>query len=259
MKGVRRICRWFLAMMVLGFGIFFGYPPSSEGQSAAIEPKADKILKKMSDYLGGLEQFSLQTENTLEVVLRSGQKIQFVNPADLFIRRPNRLHAERKGDIVNQQFYYDGKTLTLYQPDAKCYASVEAPPTIDETIDFAREALDIYAPGGDLIYREPYRVLAEDLLSGFYVGMSVVEGVKCHHLAFRGNEVDWQIWIEEGPKPLPRRFIVTSKWQAGAPQFTVTMRNWTLTPRLNEAIFKFVPPQDAQKIDFVSLGGIPQR
>jgi len=239
--------------------VICGLPPNSNGQSAAIDPKADKLLKEMSDYLGGLEQFSVQTENTLEILLRSGQKIQFVNPADLSLSRPNKLRAERKGDIVNQEFYYDGKNLTLYQRDAKCYASVAAPPTIDETIDFAREALDLYAPGGDLIYKNPYLVLTEDVLSGFYVGMSVVEGVKCHHLAFRGNQVDWQIWIEEGSKPLPKRFIVTSKWQTGAPQFTVSMKNWNLSPKLTEEMFRFVPPQDAQKIDFVRLGGTTQR
>jgi hypothetical protein len=236
-------------------------PTYSQGQSAAIEPKADQLLRKMSDYLGGLKQFSVQTENTLEVVLRSGEKIQFDNPAEALIQRPNKLRADRKGDVVDQEFYYDGKTLTLYQKDHNYYATVEAPSTVDETIDFAREALDVYAPGGDLIYKNPYSILTEDVLSGFYVGMSVVRGIKCHHLAFRGNEVDWQIWIEDGDKPLPKKFIVTSKWMTGAPQFTVSIKSWNLSPKVTEDMFTFVPPKDAQKIDFIHLasGGAPQR
>jgi hypothetical protein len=215
----------------------------------------------MSTYLSGLEQFGVETENTIEVVLRSGEKIQFDNPAEGWIKRPNKLRANRKGDIVNQEFYYDGKTLTLYNPDQKYYASVAAPPTIEETLDFAMGSLDVYAPGGDFLYKNAYEILMEDVVSGFYAGRSVVDSVKCHHLAFRGNEVDWQIWIQEGSKPLPKKFIITSKWMTGAPQFTVVVKSWNLSPKLADDAFSFVPPQDGQKIDFIRLakGGTPQR
>ena len=148
MRNVGRNWRLCLVIIVLAFAVTAGLPAHSRGQSDAIEPKADELLRKMSDYLAGLEQFSVQTENTLEVVLRSGEKIQYVNPANLSIRRPDKLRADRKGDIVNQEFYYDGKTLTQYMNDGNYYAAVEAPPTVEETIDFARESLDVYAPGG---------------------------------------------------------------------------------------------------------------
>ena len=262
MRNVSRFSRLsFVMVMVFALIGIAGLPTYSRGQSAAIDPKADQILRKMSDYLGNLEQFSVQTENTLEVILRSGEKIQYDSPAELSLRRPNKARASRKGDIEDQEFYYDGKTLTLYNPDKKFYATVEAPPTIDETIDFARNSLDVYAPGGDLIYKNPYKILTEDVVSGFYVGMTVVGGIKCHHLAFRGNEVDWQIWIENGDKPLPKKFIITTKWMTGAPQFTVVIKNWNLSPKLTDNMFTFVPPKDAQKIDFVRLStsAMPQR
>jgi hypothetical protein len=236
-------------------------PAYSQGQFSAVEPKASQLLRKMSDYLAGLEQFSVQTENALDVVLRSGEKIQFNTPAECSIQRPNRLRADRKGDIVNQEFYYDGKTLTLYNPDQKYYASVEAPPTLEKTLDYAREVLDVYAPGGDLLYKNAYEILTEDVVSGFYVGLSVVDGVKCNHLAFRGNEVDWQIWIEDGDKPLPKKFVITTKWMTGAPQFTVLVKSWNLSPKLTEDLFTFVPPKGAQRIDFIRLsrGGTSER
>lgn len=120
-------------------------------------------------------------------------------------------------------------------------------------LDFARRSLDLYAPAGDLLYKNPYSLLLEDVISGLYVGMGIVDGVRCHHLAFRGNEVDWQIWIEEGSKPLPKRFIITSKWLTGAPQSTVTLKNWNLSPHLKDEYFKFSPSNDMEKIDFISL------
>jgi hypothetical protein len=251
----------FLMMAALGLVLIAGSPAYSQGQFSAVEPKASQLLRKMSDYLASLEQFSVQTENAMEVVLRSGEKIQFDAPAQCSIQRPDKLRAERKGDIINQEFYYDGKTLTLYNSDQKYYATVDAPSTIEKTLDYARESLDLYAPGGDFLYKNVYEILMEDVVSGFYVGLSVVDGVKCNHLAFRGNEVDWQIWIEDGDKPLPKKFVITTKWMTGAPQFTVLVKSWNLSPKLTEDLFTFVPPKGAQRIDFIRLsrGGTSKR
>jgi hypothetical protein len=221
-------------------------------QSSEVDARADQILLQMSDFLSGLKQFSVQTENSLEVILQSGQKIQYDNPAQLLMQRPDKLMASRAGDIIDQELYYNGKTLTIYDKASKYYATVEAPPTIDETIDYARNYLDLYAPGGDLIFSDSYNILTEDVVSGIYVGQSVVNGIMCHHLAFRNSEVDWQIWIDTGDKPLPRKFIVTTKWMTGAPQFTMVTRNWDLSPKIAKNSFTFVPPADAKQIDFIS-------
>src|SRR3990172_8751646 len=174
MRGVNRHSGLFVVMVVLVLIAITGLSTHSYGASADIDPKADQILRKMSDYLAKLKQFRVQTENTLEVVLISGQKLQFDNPVDVTIKRPNKLRADRKGDVFNQEFYYDGKTLTLFSPGQNYYATVQAPPTLDETLDFATEALDLYAPGGDLIYSNAYNILTEDVVSGSYIGLSVV-------------------------------------------------------------------------------------
>jgi hypothetical protein len=93
------------------------------------------------------------------------------------------------------------------------------------------------------------------VISGAYIDLSVVDRIRCHHLAFRGNQVDWQIWIEDSDRPLPRKYIVTSKWMTGAPQFTVATKGWNLSPKIKEDMFTFVPPKDAKKIDFIRLTG----
>jgi len=206
----------------------------------------------MSDYLGGLQKFTVRTENTIEVVLASGQKLQFNSPANASVWRPNRLRADRKGDLVSQEFFYDGKTLTLFNPKENLYATVAAPPTIDAMLDFAREKLDIVAPGADLLHNNAAERMLKVTSSGFVVGPSVVAGVKSTHLAFRGSEVDWQIWIEDGDKPLPRKFILTSKKVSGEPQFAVVMRSWDPAPKFTDQTFTFTPPKGAKKIDFLA-------
>jgi len=223
----------------------------SYGVTPDVEPKADQYLRKMSDYFAQLQQFKIKTENLIEIVLTSGQKIQYNNQVDVAIKRPNKLRTKRFGESYDQEFYYDGNTLTQYSQGPNYYATIKAPPTLDEAMTFAMETLNIEAPGGGLIYSNSYKILMEDVISGFYVGMSIVDGVSCHHLAYRNNEVDWQIWIEAGDKPLPKKMVITTKWLTGAPQYTISVKQWDLSPKLKDDIFTFVAPKNAQKIDFL--------
>jgi len=253
MNRVYCFARRIVSIVALAMVVLAGWPPTGHAQPTGIDPQAEKLLRRMSDYLASRQQFTAKAESTLEVVLTSGQKIQFDSPATLEVSRPNKLRAHRKGDIANQEFFYDGKTLTLYNPSENVYATTAAPPTIDETLDFAREKLDIIAPASELLYKNAAEKMLKESSSGFVVGPSVVGGVKCTHLAFRGSEVDWQIWIEDGDKPLPRKFILTSKKVAGEPQFTVLIRNWDVAPKLTNQEFSFTPPKGAKKIEFLQL------
>jgi len=230
-----------------------GLPQSVFSQPAGIDPKAEKLLRASTDFLAGLKRFSIDTRSTLEVVLFSGQKIQFDNATRVSVQRPNKLRAERIGDLVDQVFYYDGQSLTLYNPGEKVYATTTAPGTLEEMLDFARTKLDIVAPASDLIYKNAYEILTERATTGFVVGKGVVEGVRCDHLAFRASHVDLQIWIQEGTQPLPRKMVITTKDVDNAPQFAVVARKWNLAPKLTDSIFSFKPPKGVKQVEFVPV------
>jgi hypothetical protein len=233
--------------------VLSGWPQLGHAQPAGIEPQAEKLLRRMSDYLASRQQFTLKAESTLEAVLTSGEKLQYDSPATLSVSRPNKLYAHRKGDLANQEFFYDGKTLTLYNPRENLYATTAAPATLDEMLDFAREKLDVIAPAAELLYKNAAEKMLKEATSGFVVGQSIVGSVKCTHLAFRGAEVDWQIWIEDGSRPLARKFVITTKQVSGAPQFAVVIRNWDVAPKLTNQEFIFTPPKGAKKIEFLKL------
>jgi hypothetical protein len=237
------------------FAIGLAGSATALAQAPAVDSQARAILKKSTDYLAGLKQFSVDTQSTIEVVLDSGQKLQFDNSATGSVQRPNKLVSRRKGDLVNQAFYYDGKTLSLYNPDQKYYATIAAPNTVEAMLDFARDTLDVIVPAGDLLYRDAFDILMRDVKSGFVVGKAVIAGVRCDHLAFRNDDVDWQIWIQEGDRPLPRKFLITSTKVAGAPQFGVVMTSWNTAPKFAEGTFTFVPSKDAKKTEFLPLPG----
>jgi hypothetical protein len=222
-----------------------------QAQPAGIDPEAQRLLKASTDFLASQKQFSAETRNTLEIVLKSGQKIEFNHQARLSVQRPNKLRAERTGDLVDQVFVYDGKSLTLFNPAAKVYAQVPAPDTVEGMLDFARSKLDIVAPAGDLVYANAYDILMDGVTDGLVVGKAVIEGVRCDQLAFRAPHVDLQIWIQEGAQPLPRRMVITTRDLPNAPQFAITMTKWNLKPTFGAQTFNFTPPAGAKQVDFL--------
>jgi len=219
--------------------------------SPAIQAKADQVLRQMGDYLKSLEQFSFRAESTVEKVLSTGQKLQFAYTADIYVKRPNRLRADGSGDIYNQQLFYDGKTFTLLDKDSNVYGTIKASGNIEESLDYALEAFNLSAPLSEIIHRNAYDIITEGVQSGFYVGLSSIGGVTCHHLAFRQKEIDWQIWIEDSNTPIPRKFIISERLITGAPQFSSLTDGWDASPVLEDSLFDFVAPKGAEMIEFL--------
>ena len=118
-------------------------------------------------------------------------------------------------------------------------------------LDFARMSLDIVAPAGDVIYANAYEILMDGVTESLVVGKSVIEGVRCDQLAFRAPHVDLQVWIQEGPQPLLRRFVITTRDLPNAPQFSVTVTKWNLQPKFSAQTFSFVAPSGAKRVEFL--------
>jgi hypothetical protein len=215
-----------------------------------IEPKAMEVLKQMCDYLKNLKQFSCQAEITEDVLLTSGQRIQYARSVEASVRRPDRMRAESVGDTDNRLLVYDGKTITLLDKTKNLYTTIAALPELDAALEHATQAFNLRAPLADLIYTKAYEYLTEGVLSGFYVGLNKVQGIPCHHLAFREKDIDWQIWVEDGPTPLPRKFLITDKKAQGL-QFTAVFTKWNTSPQLEDSLFTFVAPEKAEKIDIL--------
>lgn len=80
-------------------------------------------------------------------------------------------------------------------------------------------------------------------------------------MAFRDLDVDWQIWIEVGARPIPRKYVVTSKGVGAAPQYTLRIKDWNTDVAISGDAFAFTPPQGANKValgDLVNFDEIPQ-
>jgi hypothetical protein len=240
-----------MAVVAIGLCSLAAQAQQAQAQPETLDPEAQRILKSATDFLARQRQFSVDTRNTLEVVMNSGQKVEFNHTIRQSVQRPNKLRAERTGDLVEQLFIYDGRSLTLRNLKNDYYAQVSAPDTLEGMLDFARESLDVVAPAGDLLYANAYDILMDGVTQSFVVGKAVIEGVRCDQLAFRAPHVDLQVWVQEGPQPLVRRYVITTRDLPNSPQFGVTMTKWNLQPKFDSKTFRFVPPSGQNKIDFL--------
>ena len=244
------------AVVVFALGVLLlsaTVPKDVRAQASAVDPAATKILQLMTDYVGSLQNFSVHTQNTLEDLLDSGHRVDFDISADVIVSRPNKLHAERKGDLIDQTFYYNGKTLTLFNPSDKVYATEPAPGTIEEMLDFARESLGLTVPVADLVYRNAFPLLMQEVTLAVVVGKTVIGGVKCDHLLFSRPGVDFQVWVADSGEPLPYKYVVTDTGTPARLSVTTVMSNWNVAPPVSEARFTFAPPPGTKQIDFMPL------
>ncbi len=142
--------------------------------------------------------------------------------------------------------------FTLHDVRADLYAQKEITADIDTAVDRMFEKFGFSVPTADLVYADPYSRLTASVDRGFHVGLHAVQGVRCHHLAFSQESIDWQIWIEDGPRPLPRKLLITYKDEPASPQYTVQLSHWDLSPHISDAYFEFHPPADAGRIEFMT-------
>jgi hypothetical protein len=121
-----------------------------------------------------------------------------------------------------------------------------------------RDEFGVPIPGADLLLSGAYDEMMEDVLDAKHIGRGVIDGVECEHLAFRNNDVDWQIWIQLGSRPIPRKYVITNKAVTGAPQYTLRIKEWKTDVQVLADAFAFKPPADAKKVDIKSLSGIDE-
>jgi hypothetical protein len=214
---------------------------------------ATAIVKRMSDYMAAQKNFSFSFNSSLEVVTPQNQKIQFDSSGEVSISRPDKFRGQRIGGYADVELVNDGKTLTFLGKHINKYAQIEAPGTIDQTVDELRTKYMAELPAADLILANPYPALMEDVIDAKHIGRGVIDGVECEHLAFRTIDTDWQLWVEMGNTPIPRKFVITSKTVGESPQYSIEIKNWKTDLSFVPDTFSFKPPAGAEKVEITKL------
>jgi hypothetical protein len=235
-----------LVAAVLVGGRAFAQEPAAPKK--AVDPEAVKALERMGAYLRTLKTFQIQATTTDEDVLDDGQKIQYDGTVDIVVRAPDALRADVVNERNDRQLLFNGKIATVFARRSNMYATVPAPPTIRELADKLEADYGLDVPLVDLFrWGAPGGAGAADLTAATDIGPSVIEGTTCRHYGFRQSGLDWQLWVQQGDYPLPRKLVITTMTDEARPQHAVVYM-WNLAPSFNEAAFTFDPPAGAQKV-----------
>lgn len=225
--------------------------PAAAPKKPAVDPAAIAALERMAAFLRGQQDFEVTSDTTTDDVLPTGQKVQVGATVSLKVRRPNRMRVEVASDRKNERLLYDGNLFTVYQPKPGYYAQFAAPPTLNELVDVLERRYGVDLPLADLFRLGTDEAQVRAIRGATLIGYSAVRGVPCAHYAFRQPDVDWQVWIEEGAQPVPRKLVITTTSERSQPQFTSVM-TWTLGAKLENQMFAFTPPPSARRIEFAA-------
>jgi len=218
---------------------------------------AKGLLKAMSDYLAAQQSISMSFDSVFEVVSDQKQKFQIATSGTVDMTRPDKIHTTRKTGFSDTEMMFDGKTVSILGKGENAYVQAEVPGTVDNLIDQLRDRFNRQLPGADLLGSDVFAQLMTDVTDVKDLGSGVIGGQECDHLAFRAKDTDWQIWIAQGPKPYPCRYVITSKGVDQAPQFSMTIRDWK-AGAAGQGSYVFTPPAGAKKLDAKDLANLKE-
>ena len=219
----------------------------------ADEADAKRLFKAMTEYMENQKTLTFDYDDILEIVTEDGQKLQIAASGTVNLKRPDKLTHSRHGGFADVLMTFDGKTVTVLGKRANMYAQLEIPGTTDNLIDELRLKHGRPLPAADLLLSDAYEAMMADVTDVKDLGAGVVGGVMCDSLAFRTDEIDWQIWIAQGDQPFPCRFVITSRLIDGSPQYSIQLRNWKTAVELPDSIFTFTNISGADQVELVEM------
>jgi len=227
----------------------------------AEQNEAHSLLKSMSDYLSSQKNIELTFDSDIEIITPQLEKIQFTNSGKAVLSRPNKLYAHRLGGFSEVELFFNGKSASVYGKSSNAFAQFEGVSTVDELLEALRQGHGVALPGADLLQTKSYDILMADVLEAKYLGIGIIDGRECEHLAFRNHDTDWQIWIEAGKHPVPRKMVITSKTINSAPQYTLRIKQWKTDVKPSPDQFTFTPPEGVKQLSpdaLIDLDELPQ-
>jgi len=220
---------------------------------SASQAEARRLLDGMAGFLGGQKEFGANLLVGYEVLQASGQKIEFGERRTISVRRPNELRIEKLASDGHQDLVlFDGKQIMAYDAGPNVYAVSAQTGGIDETVVHFVRDLGMRLPLAPLLLAKLPEELQRRVQTIDYVEKTTLFGEPCHHLAGRTATVDFEMWIADGKKPLPRKIALTYRGDEGQPRFWAEFSDWDLDPDFGNSEFEFELPKDAKKVAFAA-------
>jgi hypothetical protein len=218
--------------------------PALAQNGPAVEPEAVAALNRMGQYLQTLKSFRVTGAASTEEVLPQGVKVRHDTASTMDVTRPNDVRAEQTSDRRHRLVVYDGKTFSVYSKSSGYYAQAPATATVYELGGKLKQEYALDLPLLDLFAWADDKAQRPQVQMARVVGFATVRGTPCDQYVFRQDGVDWQVWIQRGAQPLPRRVVATSTRDEARPQSTADY-DWTVNPAIAAGTFEFKAPAGA--------------
>ena len=249
---MKTILKWKLLWTVcLIMFVMQGTAFMAAATTAQAEPTPEEIIAAAAATLKNLPQFSFEADLTEDVVSEDGAMIQVAHHMTYMAKRPDKISFRVDGDELNKEWYYNGKTITAYDPGRKTFSREAFPPTIDAALSRAHDELNLRLSIVGLARTNLYEIMTENLSKSTVIGLSRVNNFTCYQLLLERERVNVQLWIQTGETLLLRKILITYKQEPGAPQWSAVFTKWNTSPELKDSLFEFTPPQGARQIKFL--------
>jgi hypothetical protein len=225
--------------------------PAANEVSTAATTDPDQLLRQMSGKLAQAKSLSFKVDRKLDAALVEGRDIAENAQIEISVLRPGKFLAKSDSKDNVRHVFFDGQSVSIYDETMKLYATVPMAGTIDEFVAKVDEKYGFTPPLVEFILSDPYGALSGQIKTKTYKGKENIAGVDCHHLTLGGDVADSELWIGTADL-LPRKLVATFKNRQGSPQLQADFSSWNLTPTLDDKIFAFVPPKDADKIEMIT-------
>lgn len=220
-------------------------------QGVQVDERADEVLRAMGAKLAAADQFTIRAKRSIDAALIEGRDVPESAEVSISVKRPSKFAGTLVGKDAERRVYYDGKTLSMFAVKKKLYATVPAPDTIDGLMAKVEEKFGFSPPVAEFIAADPYREMLKGALVGKYLGEVDLAGKKCHHLAFKEELLDWDLWVSADDH-LPVKFVITATAIEGRPKVEMEFAEFNLDATLPDELFEFKPPHDARKIEMLT-------
>jgi hypothetical protein len=244
-----------IAVLVIALpGIPSAFAAPAAAPSREIDRRALDLIKAATARLEGAKTFSFRTRNTPGNSGDGNPFASFFADGHFAVMHPDKLRAKVRGDAPALDVFFDGKTLTVYQPNLNLYATSDDPRTREALIPFALQRAGVLFPLADVLAGDPRTTLTNRVTHARYEGATTIAGKQCEHGVFAAPGVEWELWID-ARNSLPCRLTGRLLEMPGAPRFAVDFYDWKLDPPLQAGSFGFAKPPGAGQLDIRALLG----
>ena len=165
-----------MLFLIIAGWMMIGFPVSaetlnSEEDTSEIGVYAMATVQKFTEFLANSKQFSYTMESGYDVVQESGFKLEFGARHKVIVQRPNHARIEvarREGS--KRIAIIDGKEISVTDPNENVYAVVSKSGSLNDTIDYFIDDLQLSLPMAELFYDNLPTTLTDKIVTAHTVG-----------------------------------------------------------------------------------------